>query len=102
VSSGFGSAVAEVIAEGALNARLVRISLHAATSATLGVILLAAGLFGYLLRPATWWQRAMLIAAALLLIKPGWMTDLAGLLLAGAVTGIQLVDGRRSAARGAP
>jgi TRAP transporter 4TM/12TM fusion protein len=76
-------------------------SLHAATSATLGVILLSAGLFGYLLRPATWWQRAMLIAAALLLIKPGWMTDLAGLLLAGTVAGIQLVDGRRSAARSA-
>jgi TRAP transporter 4TM/12TM fusion protein len=76
-------------------------SVHAATSATLGVILLSAGLFGYLLRPATWWQRAMLIAAALLLIKPGWMTDLAGLLLAGTVAGIQLVDGRRSAARSA-
>jgi TRAP transporter 4TM/12TM fusion protein len=76
-------------------------SLHAAVSATLGVILLAAGLFGYLLRPATWWQRAVLIAAALLLIKPGWMTDLVGLLLAGAVAGIQLVDGRRAAARSA-
>ena len=74
-------------------------SLHAAVSATLGVILLAAGLFGYLLRPATWWQRAILIAAALLLIKPGWMTDLLGLLLAAAVVAIQLVSSRRAAAR---
>ena len=74
-------------------------SLHATVSATLGVILLSAGLFGYLLRPATWWQRAMLIAAALLLIKPGWMTDLLGLLLAAAVAAIQLVSSRRAAAR---
>ena len=74
-------------------------SLHAAVSATLGVILLAAGLFGYLLRPANWWQRAILIAAALLLIKPGWMTDLLGLLLAAAVAAIQLVSSRRAAAR---
>ena len=74
-------------------------SLHAAVSATLGVILLAAGLFGYLLRPANWWQRAILIAAALLLIKPGWMTDLLGLLLAAAVAAIQLISSRRAAAR---
>jgi TRAP transporter 4TM/12TM fusion protein len=74
-------------------------SLHATVSATLGVILLSAGLFGYLLRPATWWQRAILIAAALLLIKPGWMTDLLGLLLAGAVAAIQLIRSRSAAAR---
>ena len=57
-------------------------SLHATATATLGVILLAGGLFGYLLRAATPWQRAVLIAAALMLIKPGWITDLAGLSLA--------------------
>jgi TRAP transporter 4TM/12TM fusion protein len=74
-------------------------SLHAAATATLGVILLSAGLFGYLLRPATWWQRAILIAAALLLIKPGWVTDLIGLLLAAAVAAIQLISSRRAATR---
>jgi len=71
---------------------------HAAASATLGVVLLAAGLFGYLLRPATPWQRAVLIAAALLLIKPGWMSDLGGLALAALVAGVQLASGRRAAA----
>jgi TRAP-type uncharacterized transport system fused permease subunit len=76
-------------------------SLHAATTATLGVILLSAGLFGYLLRPATMWQRAILVAAALLLIKPGWVTDLAGLLLAASVAAVQLVSSRRAAARAA-
>jgi TRAP-type uncharacterized transport system fused permease subunit len=60
----------------------------------LGVILLAAGLFGYLLRPATMWQRAVLVVAALLLIKPGWMTDLAGIFLALLVVGTQLASSR--------
>ena len=70
-------------------------SLHATLTASLGVILLSAGLFGYLLRPASAWQRAVLIVAALLLIKPGWITDLAGLALALAVAGAQLVGSRR-------
>src|SRR5205823_4151975 len=56
-------------------------TLSGTITATLGVILLAAGLFGYLLRPATWWQRGVLIVAALLLIKPGWITDVIGLVL---------------------
>jgi TRAP transporter 4TM/12TM fusion protein len=74
-------------------------SLHAAATATLGVILLSAGLFGYLLRPAPMWQRAILVAAALLLIKPGWVTDLIGLLLAASVAAIQIIGSRRAAAR---
>jgi len=76
-------------------------SLHAAASATLGVILLAGGLFGYLVRPATLWQRAVLIIAALLLIQPGWMSDLVGLTLAALVGGAQLASSRRAAARAA-
>ncbi len=70
-------------------------SLHATLTAALGVILLSAGLFGYLLRPASPWQRAVLVVAALLLIKPGWITDLAGLALALAVAGAQLAASRR-------
>ncbi len=69
-------------------------SLHATITATLGVILLSAGLFGYLLRPATPWQRAVLIAAALLLINPGWITDLTGAALALLVVGAQLAARR--------
>ena len=74
-------------------------SLHATASAVLGVVLLAAGLFGYLLRPATPWQRAVLIIAALLLIKPGWMSDLIGLALAALIGGVQLASSRRTSAR---
>jgi TRAP transporter 4TM/12TM fusion protein len=58
-------------------------------SAVVGVICLAAGLMGYLLRPATWWERALLVAAALLLIKPGYITDAIGVVLLMAVLGWQ-------------
>ncbi len=60
-------------------------------TATLGTILLAAGLFGYLLRAATWWERVLLFAAALLLIKPGWITDLIGLVLLAVVLASQQI-----------
>jgi len=60
-------------------------------TATIGCILLAAGLFGYLLRAALWWERVLLVAAALLLVKPGWITDLIGLALLAVVLASQLL-----------
>jgi len=56
-------------------------SLTSSVTAVIGVICLAAGLQGYLLREARWWERIMLLAAALLLIKPGYITDAIGLTL---------------------
>ena len=58
-------------------------------TATIGTILLAAGLFGYLLRPALWWERVLLVVAAFLLIKPGWITDVIGLVLLAVVLASQ-------------
>ncbi|MBI1724598.1 MAG: TRAP transporter fused permease subunit, partial [Candidatus Tectomicrobia bacterium] len=57
----------------------------AVLSACAGVILLAAGLHGFLLAPLRPWERLATGAAALLLIHSGWKTDLIGLALAGAV-----------------
>ena len=54
-------------------------------SATIGVICLAAGLHGYLLRENMIWERVFLVAAAVLLIKPGYITDAIGLALLAAV-----------------
>jgi TRAP transporter 4TM/12TM fusion protein len=54
-------------------------------AASIGVTCLAASLHGYLLRPAAIWQRAVLFVAALLLIVPGYITDLMGLVLLGVV-----------------
>jgi TRAP transporter 4TM/12TM fusion protein len=72
-------------------------TLHAALTATAGSVLIAAGFFGYLLRPASMWQRVALVAAALLLIKPGWITDLLGFGLAALVWSVQWAEGRRLA-----
>jgi TRAP-type uncharacterized transport system fused permease subunit len=50
-------------------------------SASIGVTALSAGLMGWFLRKATVWERMMLLAGALLLIKPGLYTDAIGLVL---------------------
>jgi len=60
-------------------------SLTSSISAVVGVMCLAAGLQGYMLREARWWERAVLVVAALLLIKPGYISDAIGLLLLAAV-----------------
>jgi TRAP transporter 4TM/12TM fusion protein len=61
--------------------------LQAVVSGGVGVIALAAGLEGHFLRTATWLERGIFFVAAFLLIDPGLVTDLVGLLLlAGAVT----------------
>ena len=55
--------------------------LSAVVSATTGAILLAGSLFGYLFGPCKRWHQVLLFFAAMCLIKPGWETDLLGLLL---------------------
>jgi TRAP transporter 4TM/12TM fusion protein len=70
----------------------------AVVSASIGAICLAASLMGWLFTAATYWQRALLFAAALLLIKPGIYTDLVGIVLLGVVTATQLAARRRALA----
>ena len=60
-------------------------SLTSSASAVVGVMCLAAGLQGYLLREARWWERVILVVAALLLIKPGYISDAIGLVLLVAI-----------------
>jgi TRAP-type uncharacterized transport system fused permease subunit len=48
-------------------------------TATVGMYALAAAMQGYLITDARWWERAVLFAGAVLLVKPGFYTDLAGL-----------------------
>jgi TRAP transporter 4TM/12TM fusion protein len=45
---------------------------------TVGILMLGAGLIGYFMRPTRWWERALLVVGALLLITPGTSTDLLG------------------------
>ena len=49
-------------------------------------------LFGYLFREARVWERVFLVGAAVLLIKPGLITDLIGLGLIVAVGTSQLAS----------
>ncbi len=58
-------------------------------TAIIGVICCAAGLMGYLKRECAWWERALLLAAAALLIKPGYITDVLGLGLLALVLVVQ-------------
>jgi TRAP transporter 4TM/12TM fusion protein len=53
--------------------------LRAVVTGTIGVIALAAALEGQLIRPATWLERGLFMAAALMLIDPGFTTDVIGL-----------------------
>ncbi len=75
-------------------------TVHAFVTATVGVILLSAGLFGYLLRAAAMWERALLVTAAVFLIKPGLMTDLVGIGLMLVVAGAQWFSLQRKPAAG--
>jgi TRAP transporter 4TM/12TM fusion protein len=61
----------------------------AVVTACVGVVALAAGAMGFLLRSASWLERVALVAAALLLIKPGVYTDAAGAVLLAAVVVLQ-------------
>jgi TRAP transporter 4TM/12TM fusion protein len=54
-------------------------------AATLGILMLAAGLIGYLSGPTGTWERVVLLAGALLLIFPGVWSDAIGLAAFSAV-----------------
>jgi len=62
-----------------INASVLHIVLRT-LAATLGIVMLGAGLIGYLRAPTRRWQRALLLVGALLLIFPGVWSDTAGLL----------------------
>jgi TRAP transporter 4TM/12TM fusion protein len=72
-----------------------------AAKATIGILGLAASLYGYLLRPTTRAERIVLFAGAACLISPGWVTDLVGLALIGVVALWQFASRKRAAVRAA-
>jgi TRAP transporter 4TM/12TM fusion protein len=52
-----------------------------AISASFGVMALAAGMMGWFVKEVKTWERILLLAAAILLIKPGFYTDAAGYII---------------------
>ena len=55
---------------------------------------MSAGLEGYIVRSASWWERLLAVAGGLLLIYPGIVTDVAGLALVAVVVVIQYLGKR--------
>src|SRR5262245_59095021 len=53
---------------------------------TAGIVMLGAGLIGYFRAPTRWWERALLLGGALLLILPGVGSDFLGFACLAAVT----------------
>jgi TRAP transporter 4TM/12TM fusion protein len=64
--------------------------IFAVLTAVIGVICLGIGIIGYFLARTSAVERLIVLAAALLLIKPGLPTDIAGLICVLAVTFLQL------------
>jgi TRAP-type uncharacterized transport system fused permease subunit len=54
-------------------------------AATLGIVMLGAGLIGYFRGPTRRWERGVLLAGALLLIFPGAASDVLGMACFAAV-----------------
>jgi TRAP transporter 4TM/12TM fusion protein len=70
----------------------------ASITASIGVICLAAGLHAYFIKPTKWWERILLLSAAMVLITPGLITDLIGAGLLGLTIASQLLIPRPEAA----
>jgi len=60
-------------------------------TASIGVVMLAAGMMGWFLRKTNWIERILLIAAAILLIKPGFYSDIIGFIFLGLVIFMQKI-----------
>jgi TRAP-type uncharacterized transport system fused permease subunit len=67
-------------------------------AATLGIVMLGAGIIGYFLGPTRWWERALLLGGAVLLIFPGAVSDLLGVACFLAVVTSQRLARREAAA----
>jgi TRAP transporter 4TM/12TM fusion protein len=74
--------------------------LRAVVTGSIGVVALAASMEGYFLRTASWFERALFLAAALLLIDPNAITDVIGLGLLAAGLLIQKLRAPESTVAG--
>lgn len=62
----------------------------ALVTAVVGMVALSSALIGYLAAPLVSWQRIILGAGGLMMIKPGLMTDIAGIVIFAAILILQL------------
>jgi TRAP-type uncharacterized transport system fused permease subunit len=69
-------------------------------SSLIGIGLLSVGLEGWLLKKVPWWQRIIAIAGGLLLIIPGWVTDIIGLAIAIGLVTLQILSLKKDKQKG--
>ena len=74
----------------------------ASVSAVIGIIAVVAGVGGYLLRPTTLAERALLVGAGLLLLLPGTLQDAIGLAAFAVAFGLQFARRARERLGAAP
>jgi TRAP transporter 4TM/12TM fusion protein len=67
----------------------------ATVTALAGIILLSAGLVGFLFRRCIWWERVLCFVAGALLFKPGLLTDLVGFILGILIVAYLRISNRR-------
>ncbi|TCJ14850.1 TRAP transporter permease [Rubrobacter taiwanensis] len=77
-------------------------ALPVAATAIVGVLMLAVAVEGYLFSTVAWPLRALLAAAAILMLNPNFLTDAAGITVAFAVLLWQWRKGRREQEESAP
>ena len=71
----------------------ILLALKAILTAMIGMVGVATGFTGYFRSNCSWWQRALLLAAGLLLIDPNTVTDVVGVVVVGGVYQIQRMQG---------
>ena len=66
-------------------------------TSVVGIFGVSAALEGYIMGHMSWYQRILSAVGGLLLIYPGLITDLAGLLLVGLVVALQVIEQKKAA-----
>ena len=64
-------------------------------TALLGIYVISAGMEGYMNRHMPWWQRIVALAGGLLMVIPGYKTDIAGLVLIAVVFALQFIGKKK-------
>ncbi len=80
-----------------IDANIINVTQIILTS-LVGIVGLASGMEGFMLKKLAIWERALLIAAGLMLIQPGTVTDIVGIGAIGAIAAMQYFSTRKQQA----
>ena len=66
-----------------------------AVTSVMGMVGIGAGLTGYLIKPMPVWERVLAMVGGLLLVIPGLVTDIAGVVLVAVVVALQVIGRKK-------